>query len=79
MFASLHVLESAHEVNNLVFALPQAGAVSREQFAAQAQRVALQGRYRFELGQLVMHSYAAGVVVRNGAEVLRDVPVKRAP
>ena len=79
VFASLHVLESAHEVNNLVFALPQAGAVSREQFAAQAQRVALQGRYRFELGQLVMHSYAAGVVVRNGAEVLRDVPVKRAP
>ena len=79
VFATLHVLESAREVNNLVFALPQARIVSREQFAARSQRVAQRGEYRFDLGQLVMESYAAGPVFRSGAEVLRDVPVKRAP
>lgn len=79
VFATLTVLESAREVNNLVYALPQARTVSREQFAAQAQRVAQQGRYRFDLGQLVMQSYAAGPVVRHGAEVLRDVPRKSEP
>ena len=43
VFATLHVLESAREVNNLVFALPQARIVSREQFAARSQRVAQRG------------------------------------
>ena len=72
VFATVQVLESAREVNHLVFALPQARPVSREQFAVQARRVAQQGRYRFDLGQLVMQSYAAGLLVRGEVEVLRD-------
>ena len=79
VFAELHVLESAREVNHLVFALPQAGKLSREQFALAAQRVALQGRYRFDLGQLVTQSFVAGPHAHSQAEVLRDVAVKQAP
>ena len=67
VFATLHVLESAGEVNHLVFALPQARTISREQFAGLAQRVAQERRFRFDLGHLVRQSYLAGPYVYTDA------------
>lgn len=79
VFATVHVLESAREVNHLVFALPRVRSVTADQFATSAQRVAQQGRYRFDLGQLVRQSHVAEPLAGNTAAVLLDVVVKRQP
>ena len=79
VFATVDVVETARDVNTVLFALPRVSSVSRDQFVARARQLSVEKNYRFNLGMLVDNGYLGAPPKRPGVPVLRDDDPAKAP
>lgn len=75
VFEEVHVVDTAREVNTMLYALPRAPALHYDSFIALARQHGAQQRYGFDLGELVQRGYLP-VQRRDDVPVLRDAAVK---
>ena len=75
VFGEVHVVDTAREVNTMLYALPRARGLHFDSFIALARGHGVQQRYGFDLGELVERGYLP-VQRRDDVPVLRDAAVK---
>jgi spermidine synthase len=72
VFEQILMLNVAGQVNVILFALPRAQAVRRDELAERARRIAQAKGFRFDLGELVASGFVDAPHTHAGAHLLRD-------
>lgn len=72
VFDELFILDVAGDVNKILLALPRRQPLSQGELAQMARKVSAEGRFRFDLGDLVNHGFLRAREKNPEGRVLRD-------
>ncbi len=72
VYDDLYVVSAGTDVNNILLALPRAERLTQAELAARAQGVALERRFRYDLGAIVNAGFLRATERLSSSRVLRD-------